>query len=167
MVRPKFPTPAHAEADRLLGDLAAVSEEISLLLAEYKEAADAFYQTWAPLINSLKTSQGKLIGALEKLEKENQVEFFGELKSCRVDLPRGALLYELTRPVVRRKTVTPDHLEKLGYPEAVKIAKSTDWDLLETWPEARLIEVGTKRKEKEVFSYELKEVKDSGGAGRI
>ena len=54
------------------------------------------------------------------------------------------------------KDLTPDKLKAMGFPEAARVAKSVDWDLLSSWPDERLFMVGTHRRVKEEFSNELK-----------
>jgi hypothetical protein len=92
---------------------------------------------------------------LKTLAREHHPDFFGESESCRVELPHGALLFALERRVKRARGVL-ENLKAEGFTQAVKIAESVDWDLLETWPEERLWLVGTERKTKEVYAYEVK-----------
>ena len=57
---------------------------------------------------------------------------------------------------VQAKDLTPARLKAAGFPEAVRVAESVDWDKLSAWPDERLFMVGTDRQVKEEFSYELK-----------
>jgi len=49
-----------------------------------------------------------------------------------------------------------ERLEEMGFSEAVRVAKSVDWDVLERWPDEKLNLVGTERVPKETIEYELK-----------
>lgn len=150
----KYASPVHAEADRQLSEIGLHRGILARLEAEALAQMEDLEREWASRLRPHREQMAFLEGALIKLAK---TLFFGALSSCKMNLPHGALLYGLSHPVIRRKGVTPERLEELGYTEAVKIVKSVDWDRLETWPEARLLLVGTERKAKEVFAYELKE----------
>jgi len=154
-----YATPAHEQADRLL---AAIRKAIQGLEREQFDAAEAMRNHqlyWGPRLEREKGRVAYLEEQLKELEKAHRSEFFGDLESARAEIPHGVLTFDLSRPVIKRKTVTPELLEQLGFPEAVRIAKSVNWDELETWPEARLILAGTERKIKETYGFELKEKK--------
>ena len=57
--------------------------------------------------------------------------------------------------VKRAKAVTPEVLEAHGYLDGVRVEKKVNWDVLEKWPEEKLVAVGTERKTKEDVEYEL------------
>jgi len=62
----------------------------------------------------------------------------------------------LSRYLCKAMDLTPARLKAAGFPEAVRVAESVDWDKLSAWPDERLFIVGTDRWVKEEFSYELK-----------
>jgi phage host-nuclease inhibitor protein Gam len=133
-----------ADRARVLGGWESeLAEKIETLRAEY--AAHI-----APLSEGLKELEKSLIS----LMKKNTNEFFTD-EVDRLDLDHGALLHKVLKRVVKSKKVTTDALEKLGYDEAVKIVKSVNWDEIEKWSDVRLAEVGTERKQKETFEYEI------------
>jgi phage host-nuclease inhibitor protein Gam len=138
-------------------ELAAAVREHETLAAAANQALAALNREWGVRLAPLRDQVAHLEVRLRELERQQRQSFFGTLESAKVDLPHGSLLYELTRPVIRARAVTPEKLEELGCPEAVRIAKSVDWDLLNAWPDERLWAVGTDRRKKEVFSYELPE----------
>jgi hypothetical protein len=89
------------------------------------------------------------------LGKNNKEVLFDE--TDRLELGNGALLWSEFWKVKRAKTVTPAVLEDLGYLDGLRIEKKINWDVLEEWPEDRLIAVGTERKKKVNLEYELKQ----------
>ena len=90
--------------------------------------------------------------------------------SIKVELPAGELFYSLEAHVIRPKKVNVlaaveeyAALEILGvgdyqgFAEVVKISKSLNWDALQYWPPERLQLVGTDKRAKETYSFELRE----------
>lgn len=147
---------AKRQADDLLAEMREVQIEMAKIetcaAVVIEELKQTFRNQLAPLQNRLK----ELDTAIVKLEKAHKADMFSG-ESCRVDLPHGALLFEVSRKVKKARGLTWEKLELAGYPDGVRIEKSVDWDRLETWPEEKLIAVGTERVRKEVFSYEVKE----------
>ena len=102
-------------------------------------------------LESIIQTLDKKIKTLCKYERE---ELFAETQ--RVELQHGALLYHAEWKIKRARGVL-DKLEELGMTEAIKVSKSVRWDVLEKWTDEKLFLVGTERKLKESFSYELYE----------
>lgn len=151
----KFPTLQHAEADRLLAEYRLARGNLGILEAELQAQIEDLKREWEERLRPNREHLGVLDEQIRSLERQHQALFFGDAESCRVTLPHGVLLYDRGDYVVKKRGVTPERLESLGYPEAVKIAKSVDWDLLAAWPEEKLWAVGTERKIKETFGYEV------------
>ncbi len=146
---------AAAAADLLLVKLGRTQRELHYLQAEMEREMTRLRESWQARLAPLEERQEQMAAALLTLAKEHKEELFrGE--SCRLDLPHGALLYEVQRRVKRVRGLL-DRLKEQGFLEAIKVAESVDWDRLEAWPEERLRQVGTKRVVKEVFGYEVKE----------
>ncbi len=111
-----------AELGRLKGEIAGLEREMGWQLAELREA-------WRYRLEPLEGQKVALEAALQSLARENKGTLFrGE--SDRLDLPHGALLYEVQRRVRRARQVLA-RLEEAGYTEAIRIAKSVDWEALE------------------------------------
>lgn len=152
----KILTPEHEAADALLAELAEGKRRLAFLDKEALEKLEALKAVYQKNTQPLRDKLARLEKVLLALEKRHRAVFF-EGDSCKVDLPHGALIYNLSRYVKRARAVTPERLEELGFPEGVKVVKSVDWDILSGWPDTRLLLVGTARVAKEEFGYEVKE----------
>lgn len=138
------------------GQLAAIA-----LAAKDLAAIEARYAFWVAKLKAghaakaqpIKDHMADLENDLRNLCKAQHSALFGD--GDRRDLDNGSLLSRLSRHVVKAKCVTPELLESLGYGEAVKVAKSVDWDLVSAWPVEKLTAIGTKRQEKQEYDYEL------------
>jgi hypothetical protein len=159
----KFPTPAHAQANALLLEI----EEAIARLDQEKTKAAAYLQKvcddWGAALKPLKETLDAKEKELLALMKKSRLDLFperSEIGSDRVDLPGGAVIHALAEKIRKAKSVTPEKLENLGFPEAVKIVKSVDWDKVEEFTDAQLFLIGTERKRTEDFAWEVK------GAGK-
>jgi len=147
------PTTDHERADKLLALIADAEAQLEGVQGEVNAALEqvkARYQERVSLA-------GDVLKGLEKelrahMKKRRGVLFDG---SDRVDLEHGALLHKI-EPRVKRARGVLDKLEAFGFDDAIKIAKSVDWDVLEEWPAEKLVAVGTERVQKETFEYETK-----------
>jgi len=144
---------ALAAVDRLLADLSALSGEIARI-----EAAIA-----AEVAKVTKPYESRLSGChdkfrateieLRKVLKQNKAFVFD--KRDRIDLDHGAVLRQVSRRVKRVRGML-ENLKARGLTDAIRVVESVKWDELEKWPEATLQGLGTERKEKESYGYELK-----------
>lgn len=87
------------------------------------------------------------------MKKNSGLIFDGEE---RVEVEHGSLLFTIEERVRKAKWVL-ENLKEHGFTEAVKVVESVDWDALDKWSKEKLALVGTERKRKEVFSWEIKE----------
>jgi len=149
----EYPTEAHAAADELLKRLGETEGVLKNLLRRYEAEAAAVRRKYDAPVQAARESKADLERELENLVKKHKAEFFAT-DDDRVDLRHGALLYRIERKV-RRVRGMLETLESLGITGPIKIAKSVDWDKLETWPEPELERVGTKRVAKEKIEYEV------------
>ena len=156
MAKPKYASPAHQRADELLGKVRDAAQDLFVEQGRANAALESLAATWRERLKPLQERLAILNLDLRALEKQERLAFFGESEDCRVDLPQGALIFQMSRHVKKVKSLTWEALEEAGFPEAVRVVKSVDWDLLETWPEEKLIMVGTERVKKENYSYEVK-----------
>jgi len=149
----KYPTPDHARADELLRLIAETERRINDITAqanaEIAEVKTRHAEKLDPLSGVLKDLEREL---RSHMKQHQDVLFDGK---DRADFEHGALLYRLERRVKRARGVL-QKLEEHGFEDAIKIAKSVDWDALESWPVERLVLVGTERVQKESFEYELR-----------
>lgn len=145
---------AFGQADALLLELGRTNADLEAANRYLELEVAALRERWQAKIAPLEEARNRLENQVRVVAKTNRDRFFSG-DSDRLELPHGALLYEVQRRVKRARGVL-ERLEAAGFLEAVKVAKSVDWDALEAWPEERLIYVGTERIKKEVYAYELK-----------
>ena len=142
-----------AEADLMLADIALLTERLGLVQTAADVALAEVTRFYAGQIGDLKqrlkAAEKELIGLARKNKKEL---FAGRDK---LELAHGIMLHTVESRVKRARGMLAN-LEKLGFDEAIKIAKSVDWDALEKWDDEKLAQAGTCRQAKENFSYELK-----------
>ncbi|HLP30043.1 MAG TPA: host-nuclease inhibitor Gam family protein, partial [Geothrix sp.] len=143
-----------ARADALLQMLGETTAELSAAVAKMMEEIKAVEESWRADLEILGQQQQSLEAEVVSLAKMNRDSLFSG-DSDRLDLPHGALLFEVQRRVKRGRGVL-EQLKERGFLEAVKVSESVDWDQLEDWPDEKLFFVGTERVRKELFSYEVK-----------
>lgn len=149
------PTASHALADSILVEIGELTEALHHAEAKMEQELAAFKERWSQDLAPTREQLAALDKELKVYARENHNLFFGKAESCRVNLPHGVLMYDRSDYVVKKRSLTWERLEALGFPEAVKVDKSVNWDLLNTWPEEKLWAVGTEKKTKETFGYEL------------
>jgi phage host-nuclease inhibitor protein Gam len=131
------------ELDAALGQIEARAE------AELAPVRERWEAQLAPLRERRDAADRELIA----LCRTARMEFFAAADL--VDLRHGWLIYGRRR-VVRKARGVLALLESLKWEEAIKRTAKVRWEVLEGWPEARLISCGTERVEQETFAYELK-----------
>lgn len=150
-----YATPAHAAADEILVEIATEKADLARVQKEYEEKLEELKKQYYPLLEAKKTRLRELEKELTKLAKRERLALFAEGDRC--ELPHGALLLTWTRRVKRARGVLK-RLEELGWEEAIVVTKKVNWDVLESWPDEKLVACGTERVVKETVEYELKEV---------
>ena len=150
-----YATPAHAAADEILAEIAAEKADLARVQKEYEEKLEELKKQYYPLLEAKKTRLRELEKDLKKLAKRERLALFAEGDRC--ELPHGALLLTWTRRVKRARGVLA-RLEELGWEEAIVVTKKVNWEVLEQWPDEKLVACGTERVVKEEVEYELKEV---------
>jgi len=140
-------------ADKLLGDIRHLTEQIDTLSSEYSEAMAELtekYKTHATPFQEQCREKEKTLISLMKTEKG--ILFDGQ---DIVQLKNGTLLHAIIEKVhIPRNALK--RCEELEFLEAIKIAKSLDRGMIEKWPDAKLFLIGAERKPEEEFSYDLK-----------
>ncbi|RJR32464.1 MAG: hypothetical protein C4567_18770 [Deltaproteobacteria bacterium] len=165
-----YPTPAHAEADRLLSEAAAARSarvRAEADLAGELERLKALSPFWESLeavyLEELKR-EWEAVARLQAFEGKNKWDLFSPTgavpESIKTELPGGVLFYSLEEYVVKpRKVDVLANLERYGFEEAIRRTAAVDWDALndkEEWPDEALGIIGTERKTRETFSFELR-----------
>jgi phage host-nuclease inhibitor protein Gam len=114
---------------------------------------DKIRQTYKLRLERLERELQDLDKSIKQNLKTNKKELFknGDM----VELENG-LVYHRENMVVHRARGILAKLEELKLDDAIKITKSVKWDVIEKWPDEKLSEIGTKRKLKESFEYELR-----------
>lgn len=176
MAKEKYPlsTPAHAAADQLLRVLETEKENYEesqrLLSAEF-ERLKKISPFWQGLKSDCHYYDMRMALAekkLRKFEEEHKEDLFPLTgvppESLKVELPGGDLFYSLEEYVVKpRKVDVLANLERYGFEEAIRRSAAVDWDALndkEEWPDEALGIIGTERKKREIFTFELKKKED-------
>ena len=145
----------HKQADDLLIRIAEAEGLINDDAGAMAREIDTIKEQYGSKINYWRRIMKDLEKDLVKLMKTNAAEIFdGE---DRVELKHGSLLFQIEKRVKKAKGVL-EKLEEQGFTDALEISKKVNWDELEKWPVERLALVGTERKRKEVFTYELKDI---------
>jgi phage host-nuclease inhibitor protein Gam len=141
------------QADEYLQRLAEVGAELKDLEAQAEAELAPLRQKWEAQLAPLRERRANFDQALLILCSKARQEFFAAADL--VDLRHGFLLCG-HRQVVRKSRGVLALLESLKWEEAIKRTAKVRWEVLETWPEARLISCGTERVDQETFAYELK-----------
>lgn len=140
---------------------------IERMLSEARDAADALQAARAAAdveMEAVKVKHATLVQqcgdrveqiakSIKSYAKTHRAELFDG--KDRVDLRHGALLHVVRSVVRRSRKVTVEILEWLGFQDGVRVEKKVDWDVVEKWPNERLLAVGTERVTQEMFDFEI------------
>lgn len=146
-------TDIQREIDAKLELIAIYRYQLAELEAAYEAELERVRQRHEPRIKNQRSLIQTVEKELLKAARKHKAELFGEDGDL-VELPHGRILRHLKRVVHRARGVL-EALKKLGRKDAIKVAESVNWDLLSKWSDDELREIGTYRKEKEEFSYEI------------
>lgn len=139
--------------DAFLQQLGELEPALRELEAQAEAELAPLQQKWEAQLAPLREERALLDQALLIMLRHNRQEFFAAADL--VDLRHGFLIYG-KRQVVRKYRGVLKLLESLKWEEAIKRSAAVRWEVLEGWPEARLISCGTERVDQESFAYELK-----------
>ena len=141
------------DVDRILRDI-AINKGL-LQACQDRAAADIqkINQRYAPEIRRLTQIVAAGEKKLERLVKKNRSTILnGE---DRADLTNGSVMLKTERRVKQIKGMLKK-LKEAGLTAAIKVAREVvDWDCVQKFNDATLERLGTKRIEKDLFSYEL------------
>lgn len=143
---------ARQAADANLFNLKRKITAHQLVVASLEKELEIVRKKFAPTIEQLETEIKTLDGEALAFAKLHAAVLFGDRD--RVDLKNGAYLHATTKPVKRVRTML-ETLKEQGKDEAIQIIEKVNWDVVETWTDEQLVEVGTERVPKESFAYEL------------
>ena len=145
-----------AEIDELFERIKNERESIKKLEEAFNNELTKLQNKFYPAIEAHKAELKKYEDQLEKLAKMYEAELFkdGDLFETKL----GRLIKQVKIAVKKARKVL-EMLEKLGWTEAIIVEKKVNWQVLETWPEEKLIACGTERVRKVKITYELFEEK--------
>jgi hypothetical protein len=141
------------QADEYLQRLGEVAAELNQMEAQAEAELAPLREKWEARLAPLRERRANFDQALLTLLAKARQEFFAAADL--VDLPHGFLIYA-KRQVVRKSHGVLALLEILQWEEAIKRTAKVRWEVLEGWPDARLISCGTERRDQETFAYEIK-----------
>jgi len=140
-------------AELLLTQIAAANDQIAWQERRVEEEMQAIRSRHEGPLAKFKEVREAYEKELIKFMKKHKAVLFDE--TDQVDLKMGILLHGQEDKV----KIPRNALEKIkaqGWKEAIKTAESVDREVVENWPDERLIVIGAERKPVEVFDYELK-----------
>ena len=141
------------QADEFLQRLGELDKAVKELEAEAEAEMAPLRQKWEAQLAPLRDQRAEVDRLILGLCKSARQEFFAAADL--VDLRHGFLLYGC-RQAVRKARGVLAILENLKWEEAIRRSAAVRWEVLETWPEARLIACGTERMDQKTFAYEIK-----------
>lgn len=141
------------QADEYLRRLGELDAAVKDLEAQAEAEMAPLRQKWEARLAPLREQRANFDQALLIMVRRARQEFFAAADL--VDLRHGFLLYG-RRQVVRKGRGVLELLENLKWEEAIRRTAAVRWEVLEGWPETRLIACGTERMDKETFAYEIK-----------
>lgn len=142
-------------AEDLLADIRERQTVLDRVEAAAQREMEAVKKEFAPLMRQTKDSLDACERELKELARKHREAIFGDRD--RVDLAGGALLYGRTEVVRKARGVTVELLDQLQYQDGILVVRSVNWDAIAAWPDERLAAIGTERKPKETYGYELKQ----------
>ena len=142
-----------SSADKLLADISGFSADLQSLQSEMETELAAIRTRYSIGITTAQNGIARLEAALETLVKSHKAEILRD--SDRANLPHGSVMIKIEKRVRRIRNML-DRLEALRMTGLIKTAKAPDWDAIDKLDDSELKKLGTGRKKKELFSYELK-----------
>lgn len=143
-------------SDVALADIADCCNRIDALKAEAEASVQVIQANYGAMLAPQQAQLARNVAWLKDTMKSNKAVLFDGTDVVR--LVNGSLIHSVADKV----SIPRDALakcEELGFAEVIRIAKSLDRDAVEKWPDERLILIGAERKQKEEFSYDLREAR--------
>jgi phage host-nuclease inhibitor protein Gam len=142
------------KVDALLAEMVNARHALARSEAQADLELTQAREEWRRRLAPLQERVAELDKAILQGAKTHRAELFDGRD--RVDLPHGALLHSWQESVKRSRGVLAE-LKALGFDDAVRVVETVKWEVLEDWPEEKLVSVGTERVRKETFAYEVKD----------
>ena len=144
-----------SEADSMLLRIRNAADSAKRIEEEFSAEMEVLKQIYALRIETAKQTLAILEADLTAFLKANKTALFSQADT-RLDLQNGSLIYTVEKRVKRIRDMLT-RLENANRVELIKTVKSVDWDSVEKLTDAELKVLGTERKPKDIFSYEIKE----------
>lgn len=146
-------------ADEALFELASNTRALQHLQDELNKNIDKLKAKFERESEDLVARNESLGNGLHAFAEHHKAEFFGKKRS--LELTFGTLGYRVSsevqpQPKLKWRDVL-ERLERGNYDQAVRVKKEVDKDVLRTFSEDELSEVGARLVDKDTFWYELKQ----------
>jgi len=141
------------QADEMLRDIGRMQKDREDLGSEYDEAVISISEQYFPRIAAYNEALEGTHKALIALMKKAKATLFDGTDIVRLE--NGVLIYNKEKKVTIPKGAL-EKAEEQGLTDAIKITKSLDRGVVETWPDERLFLIGAMRKWVKKFNYEVK-----------
>lgn len=150
-------SPIEAKADEILVRLKEFTRRAEAIGKEYEAETLRIKNRYVIELLEARRQVKVLAEELTRLGVKHKQELFAGDE--RKELTHGILIYQIIQHVIRGRNITPELLESLGEADAVRIAKSVNWDAIEAWEDERLERAGIKKITKEEINYTFKKGK--------
>ncbi len=141
------------EIDEKLEELNEAKEEFEKLNREAQAEIERVKAAYSPRLSQLDERIKSLDESIKKILKDNKLKLFKDTDA--LEFEHGSVFYRVKMAVHRARGVL-EKLRELGLKEAIKVVEHVRWDVIEGWDDEKLEMIGTRRKKKESFEYELK-----------
>ncbi len=139
--------------DKKLAEIAKLKEEYNKINQAAQKELEQVKSKYQDSLGSLEEQIKAADESIRQYLKKHKVEIFGDFSDM-AEVEHGSVFYR-SKLVVHRARGVLKKLEEMDLKEAIKITKSVKWDIVEKWPDEKLEMIGTKRKKREDFEYEI------------
>jgi len=141
------------QAETMLAEIRDITGQLAGLEEKARAEIEAVSARYAPLTAPLKDRLAELDRRVKKHLRSYCADIFDGRD--KIEVSGGYLLYGRgSRVTIPRNAL--EQIEALGWLEAVKVVKSVNRPVVESWPDEKLAAIGAERKIKETYSYEVK-----------
>lgn len=143
------------QADGALHEIGSLEHQLQQEQADLAQQIEDMKKALLDRQEPLVSRREKLLEALEAYATHEKEELFPDGERRSIDLPFGTLGWRRSSEVSLTKKCTVEHLEGLGLASCVNVKKTVSKAELGKLDDARLLEAGAKRNEKDGFFVEL------------
>lgn len=147
-----MPAPAQT-ADTLLSEIARHKKRVELVEAAYNKEAELLQKKYKDQAQTHSEALTIAEQSLIKLMKKERHYLF--IAGGVLTLTHGSLIFN-TKEKLRIPKNAVEKCEELGFDDAIKIIKQLDREVVEAWPDAKLVLIGADKKSVDEFGYTLK-----------